>query len=190
MSATATRQKLIDSAGERFYRDGFRDVGLDQILGDVGISKTAFYKHFESKEDLMLAVVREQDQWVRDHFRSIVVEQGGDDPRARLLAIFDVVEGIVRRQDFRGCLFVNVALEFPLAHDPAHEAAAENKRAMQAIIAELACDAGADDPVDLARELMLLIEGAYVTRQVVGDEDAAAVARRAGEMLIDHRLPG
>ena len=57
---TPTRQRLIEAAVRRFYRDGFRSVGIDQILADVGISKTAFYKHFESKEDLMLAALENQ----------------------------------------------------------------------------------------------------------------------------------
>ena len=54
---TPTRQRLVEAATRRFYRDGFRSVGIDQILSDVGISKTAFYKHFESKEDLMLGAL-------------------------------------------------------------------------------------------------------------------------------------
>jgi len=54
---STTRQRLIEAALKRFYRDGFRNVGIDQVLADVGISKTAFYKHFESKDDLMLAVL-------------------------------------------------------------------------------------------------------------------------------------
>ena len=54
---STTRQRLIEAAARRFYRDGFRNVGIDQVLADVGISKTAFYKHFESKDDLMLAVL-------------------------------------------------------------------------------------------------------------------------------------
>ena len=59
---TPTRQRLIEAVVRRFYRDGFRNVGIDQILSDVGISKTAFYKHFECKEDLMLAALEVQNQ--------------------------------------------------------------------------------------------------------------------------------
>ena len=67
---TTTREKLIDAAIRRFYRDGFRCVGLDQVLSDVGISKTAFYKHFESKEDLMLAALEMQNRWLQETFRA------------------------------------------------------------------------------------------------------------------------
>ena len=188
VTTSTTRERLIESARGRFYRYGFRDVGIDQILTDVGISKTAFYKHFESKDQLMLAVMQAQDRWVRDRFRSVVDERGGSDPRQRLLAIFDVVDQIIKLDGFRGCFFVNVAMEFPVPHDPPHVAAADNKRAMYAIILELAERVGADDPEELAKELMLLMEGAYVTRQVTGDTEAARVARRAGEAIIDRRI--
>lgn len=188
MTTSPTRQRLIDAASKRFYRDGFRDVGIDQILNDVGISKTAFYKHFESKDDLMLAVMRHQDQWLRDHFRSMVNELGGSKPRSRLLALFDAVDQIVRLDEFRGCFFVNVAMEFPLPHDPAHIAAAANKQAMHEIVVQLAREADADYPEKLAKELMLLMEGAYVTRHVTGDENAVGTARDAAEVLIDRRL--
>ena len=59
----------IEAAGRRFYRDGFRMVGLDQILAEVGISKTAFYKHFESKDDLMLAALEDHDREMQETFR-------------------------------------------------------------------------------------------------------------------------
>ncbi|MEM7306129.1 MAG: TetR/AcrR family transcriptional regulator [Planctomycetota bacterium] len=185
---TATRQRLIDAAFARFYRDGFREVGLDQILADVGISKTAFYKHFESKEELVLAVLEHQDRWLRERFRSTIERHGGDDPHGQLLALFDVVEELVHFEGFRGCFFVNVAMEFPLPHTPAHVAAASNKLAMQGIIVQLAGEAGAPDPELLAKELMLLMEGAYVTSHVLGDRGAVETARRAAEVLVARRL--
>ena len=68
-SEKTTRKRLIEAAVRRFYRDGFRNVGIDQMYADVGISKTAFYKHFESKDDLMLAVLAEQNRWLQDTLR-------------------------------------------------------------------------------------------------------------------------
>ena len=70
-----TRERLIDSATRRFYRDGFRNVGIDQVMDDVGISKTAFYKHFRSKDELMLAVLEKQNRWLQGTFRELVERQ-------------------------------------------------------------------------------------------------------------------
>lgn len=188
-TATPTRQRLIEAAGRRFYRDGFRMVGLDQILSEVGISKTAFYKHFESKEDLVLAALAEHDREMQDTFRRLVRERGGPSARGQLAVVMDVVEHFVESADFQGCIFVNVAMEFPLPHEPAHIAAANSKRAVEEIVHELAVEAGATDPRALAKELCLIMEGAYVTRHVTGDKQATEIARRLAALAIGAQCP-
>lgn len=181
---SGTRQRLIDASIKRFYRDGFRNVGIDQILNDVGISKTAFYKHFDCKDDLMLAALETQNLWLQNTFREMIRQRGGDDPLAQLRAVLDVVETIIESDEFQGCIFVNAAMEFPLMHEPAHVAAAENKRAIETIICEIAGHAGAADAGALAEELCVIIEGAYVTRQVTGNRQTVDIARRIAERAI------
>jgi AcrR family transcriptional regulator len=183
-----TRQKLIESATRRFYRDGFRNVGIDQLLADVGISKTAFYKHFESKEDLMLAVLEDQTRWVQRTFRERMRERGGDCPVEQLRALMDVVEMITETEGYRGCIFVNAAMEFPLPHDPAHLAASKSKSELEDIVCEVATEAGAPQPRALAQELCLIMEGAWVTRHVSGNRETVAIARRVADRIIDEHL--
>lgn len=181
---TPTRQRLIEAAGKRFYRDGFRNVGIDQILADVGISKTAFYKHFECKEDLMLVAIEDHDKWFQETFRQLVRDHGGDSPLAQLHAVMDVVDMVVKSDDFQGCIFVNAAIEFPLPHEPAHKAAAASKQAIEEIVHQIAVDAGACEPRQLAQELCLIMEGAYVTRHVSGNPDTVDIARRIARQVI------
>jgi AcrR family transcriptional regulator len=188
-TATPTRQRLIEAAGRRFYRDGFRMVGLDQILADVGISKTAFYKHFESKDDLVLAALADHDRAMQDTFRKLVRERGGPTPLGQLGAVMDVVEHFVESETYQGCIFVNVSMEFPLPHEPAHVAAAQSKRAVEEIVYELAVAAGANDPRALAKELCLIMEGAYVTRHVSGDRETVAIARKLAALAIAAQCP-
>lgn len=191
MSTTSpTRQRLVAAAGRRFYRDGFRMVGLDQILAEVGISKTAFYKHFESKEDLVLAVLEVHDREMRDTFRTMIRERGGPTPLGQLHALMDVVEHFVGSADFQGCIFVNVAMEFPLPHEPAHVAAARSKRAVEEIVYELAVEAGAKDPRAVAKELCLIMEGAYVTRHVTGDRETVNIARKLAQLAVAAQCTG
>jgi AcrR family transcriptional regulator len=180
---------LIDAASRRFYRDGFRSVGIDQVLADVGISKTAFYKHFECKEDLMLAALQDHDRSMRETFRALVCERGGPTPLGQLHALLDVVEQIVESDDYQGCIFVNVAMEFPLQHEPAHVAAAASKQAIEDIVHEIAVEAKAADPRGLARELCLIMEGAYVTRHVTGNKQTVAIARRVAGLAIKAGCP-
>ncbi|MFI5393023.1 MAG: TetR/AcrR family transcriptional regulator [Myxococcota bacterium] len=185
-----TRERLIDSATRRFYRDGFRDVGIDQVMDDVGISKTAFYKHFRSKDELMLAVLEKQNRWLQGTFRELVEQRAGSGASAadQLRALMEVVKQIIEDDEFQGCIFVNVAMEFPLLHQPAHRAAAEHKRAIEAFVEDLASRSGAADPRALAQDLCLVMEGAYVTRQVTGDATTIAVARRVAAAVIESHL--
>lgn len=184
---SGTKQRLIEAGLKRFYRDGFRNVGLDQILADVGISKTAFYKHFDSKEDLMLAVLVDHDRWMQEEFRQQVRARGRT-PLAQLRALFDVVENLLNSDDFQGCIFVNASIEFPLPHEPAHIAAARSKQSMEDIVEELATAAGAPDPRALAQALCLIMEGAYVTRHVTGNRKTIEIARRAADAVLDAHL--
>jgi len=186
---SATRERLTEAAVRRFYRDGFRNVGLEQVLADVGISKTAFYKHFECKEDLVLAALEMKNRWLQDTFREMVRKRGGGTLVGQLRALLDVVDQIINTDEFQGCIFVNVAMEYPLPHDPAHIASAKHKQAIEEFVREMAAGAGVAEPHRMARELCLILEGAYVTRQVTGDKQSIEVARRVADLVIAAHLP-
>lgn len=185
-----TRQRLIETATRRFLREGFRNVGLDAVLDDVGITKTAFYKHFESKDDLMIQVLDGQGAWLKNHFLDMIRGHGGPSAAGQLRALFDAVEQIMDSPDFHGCIFVQASMEFPHMHDPAHQAAMRNKQAVQNLIHDIAERAGCDHPERLAAELTMVIEGAYVTRQLTGRPDTIDMARRIADLILDRALPG
>jgi AcrR family transcriptional regulator len=186
----STRHRLAEAAARRFYRDGFRNVGIDQVLADVGISKTAFYKHFDSKDDLMLAALELKNLWLQDTFRGAIRDRGGPTPIGQLRVLMDVVEQIIGSDDYQGCIFVNASIEFPPLHEPAHAAAAQHKRDIEEIIHEIAARAGAADPRAMAGEICLIMEGAYITRHITGDPQTIDIARRVAEMVINAHLPG
>jgi AcrR family transcriptional regulator len=187
---TDTKERLIEAALRRFKRDSFRDVGVDQIFGDVGISRTAFYKHFASKEDLMVAALELQARLMQEAFRQIVRERGGRSALGQIRALFDAVESFVASDDFHGCVFIHASMEFPLPHDPAHQAAARNRDAIVDMIHDLAERAGATDPEGMAEEICLLMEGVYVSRQITGRRDVVDLARRLAEDVIRRHAGG
>lgn len=187
--STSTRDRLIHSAHDLFYERGFHAVGLDAILADVGVTKTTFYNHFTTKEDLVRAVLEWHDQWWKNEFRTMLRSLGGDQPRKQLLAVADALEKVLRQSEFNGCFFINVAVQFPQAHDPAHQAAAVHKQDMGEIIRELAGYAGAADPRAMAEEISLVMEGTYVTRQVTGNPEAVQIARRLLHQIVARHLP-
>lgn len=186
--SSSTRDRLIDAALDLFYTHGFHAVGLDQILDRVGVTKTTFYNHFESKDELIVAAIDRRDRWEGESYRQRVLEIGGDDPRACLVAIFDVLHEYFTSPDFKGCIFLNACAEFPSPTDPVHQRAAEHYTRAEAMLAEAAEQAGANDPKGLARQLIILVEGALTRRYVSQDHEAAKTAKRAAELVVTDHL--
>jgi AcrR family transcriptional regulator len=189
MARASSRDQIVRTAHDLFYSEGFHSVGLDRILDQVGVTKTTFYNHFASKDDLVLATLDMHDKWWRETFARRLRELGGDTPRGQLLAIFDFLDEIFGGEEFNGCIFINVSVEFPLCHDPAHVAAVRHKQAMEDLIAELAGYASAEDPRQFAREVSIVLEGAYVTQQVSQNMTATETGARVLRMLIDEHIP-
>jgi AcrR family transcriptional regulator len=185
------RERIVAAAVELFYRHGFGAVGVDRILDAAGVTKTTFYKHFEGKDDLMVAAVRRRDEWESAAWDRAVRKVAGDDPARRLLAFVDVMDLWFNDPDFGGCMFLNTALEFPNPHDPVHQAAVAYKRKSRDHWRDLAAAAGAGPPgADAFADCYAaLIEGALVLRQTQGRNDAARVIRPAVEQLLRFYLP-
>ncbi|MBI1247234.1 TetR family transcriptional regulator [bacterium] len=188
MVKVPTRDRLVEAASSRFYRDGFRNVGIDQILSDVGISKTAFYKHFQSKDDLLLAALDEKGIWLYSMCQKIVSENGGPTPEGQLRAIFDLVDAFLQQENFHGCFFVRAAMEFPLPQEPVFQAAARNKLTFEMFVTQLAANCGVKDPSELSRKLCLIIEGAYVTHHVTQNPETIRIARELADLAIAQAL--
>jgi AcrR family transcriptional regulator len=185
------RERLTAAAIELFYRHGFAAVGIDRVIASAGVTKTTFYKHFESKDDLMVAAVQRRDEWEAQAWGHAVRKLAGDDPRAQLLAMIDVMDVWFNDPDFHGCLFVNAAMEFSNPHDPVHEAAVASKLRTLQHRRDVALAAGADPQKaqTFADCYTALIEGALTLRHTHGRNDAARVIRPAVEQLIETYLP-
>jgi len=182
------RQRLVHAAIELFYSHGFQAVGIDRILAEAGVTKTTFYKHFESRDDLVVAAIRQRDEWEMQAWTQAVRQLAGDDPREQLLSFFDVLDTWFNAPDFRGCQFINAAAEFPDPRDPVHKVAAEHKRKNRDFFRDLAAAAGASDPESFADRYTALVEGTLILRQVHGRDDAARVIRPAVEAMIREEL--
>ncbi len=189
---TTGRERLVAAAVELFYRHGFAAVGIDRVIAAAGVTKTTFYKHFEGKDDLMVAAVVRRDEWESRAWDRAVRKIAGDDPAKQLLAMLDVMDVWFNDPDFRGCMFLNTAAEFPNPHDPVHQAAAAYKRRSRDHRRDLARAAGAEAHAAeaFADCYTALLEGALVIRQTQGRNDAARIIRPAVEQLVRAYLPG
>lgn len=181
------RERLIETAAELFYRHGCHAVGIDTILAEAGVAKMTLYRHFRTKDELVLAALRRMDERFRNDFMA-AVERRAATPAARLDALFDVVRDWVRGKDFFGCPFINVTAEFAAHDDPAHVAAAEHKRLALDFIERLAAGAGAADPRGLARALKVLLEGCTVLAQVTGQSEFVDDAQLAARLVLREAL--
>lgn len=182
------REQLLKTALELFAKNGIHATGIDTIVEHSGVTKKTLYAHFRSKEELVLAVLRQYDGLARNEFMRRV-ESGGKTPRARLFAIFDVAQRWFQQKNFYGCLFINTIGEFSDKDTPIRHVCKEYKKLVKGYIRKLCQQAGALDPQGLAEELVLLLEGATVTAQVSQNPKTAQIAKRAAKALIDKAIP-
>lgn len=181
------RTRILQTAEALFYRHGIRSIGVDRLIAESGVAKATFYRHFPSKDDLALAFIRERDAawraWLAD-----TVARLAPQPQARPLAIFDAIRERFEDPEFRGCAFSNSIAEVAQGDSAVHLAAAEHKRAVTAMISGYLRDAGVTRAArreELARALMLLLDGAIVTAVREQSPAAADAAKRIAAVLLD-----
>lgn len=187
-AARDTRERILFTALDLFHAHGFHAVGLDRILADVGVTKTTFYNHFESRDALICEAIGLRDTWDQAAFERRVKERAGYAPRDMLLAMFDVLDEWFTHEDFHGCIFLHACAEFPSPLDPIHRAAARHYAVSHETITKMAEAAGAADPEELARSWSLLLQGAITHRMVAHENRAARVAKALAERLLEDAL--
>lgn len=188
MARASKKEHLVETAVKLFGQEGFHATGIDRILQEAGVARMTLYKHFRSKEELIVAALRRRDEQFRIWFKTFIERTGGS-PAERLLASFDALEEWFAGKafsglPFTGCYFINASAEFSDHSHPVHRVAAEHKRLILEYLRLLASSAGARDPDSLAWSISLLHEGAIVTAQVSGDDNAAAGAKEIARLLM------
>jgi AcrR family transcriptional regulator len=181
----AARDRILETAGALFYQHGFHAVGIDTIVAASGVAKMTLYRHFPSKDDLIGACVERAHQEFWAWLNRAV--EGVEEPRRRLLAIFEAVAALATSSHCLGCTFQAVAVEFPEPEHPGHRVAVAHKQAIVDELRTLAAAAGLQAPDALAQQLLLLMDGVWVAARMFGPHHPASPARqapRAAEALI------
>lgn len=184
MKRTEKRAHLIEVAAGLFNRYGYHAAGVDQVIAEAGIAKTTLYRHFRSKEDLIVAVLRRIDEQYRDDMRAAVDRTAGH-PKQKLLATFDFLESWFRTSTFFGCPFMSAVGEYGERNNPVFQEAAVHKRLMVAYFEELARAAALKDPRWVAEEVNFLHEGATAVAHVSGNPEEARKAKSIAVRLIE-----
>lgn len=186
---SVARERLLSTAYDLFSRHGLRGVGVDTIINEAGVAKMTFYRHFPSKDDLVLAFLQRREQLWTHEWLEAEVKSRAAAPRERLLAIFDVFDEWFQRDDFEGCSFINVLIEVSEPGHPVKEASAAHLANIRVFLHALAAEAGATQPDDFARKWHILMKGSIVAAGE-GDRLAARRARAVAGLLLDSELKG
>jgi AcrR family transcriptional regulator len=187
--SNSARERILNVASQLFYQNGIRAVGIDTIIAQSDVAKMTFYKHFKSKDLLVVEFLRRRDEMWRDWFVKSVCRLAPN-VKDRPLAIFDALEERFSSKDFRGCAFINTMVEMADGDHIAHQAAAEHKQKVQQIVRSLLSEAGVRQPEELSKAFLLLMDGAIVTAVREGKPGSAKSAKKiAATLLSTSRLP-
>jgi AcrR family transcriptional regulator len=173
------RERILAVARDLFYRHGIRAVGVDAIAEAAGTNKMTLYRHFNSKDELIAACLRDAAKEFDADFDKISLLHARN-PYAHLVAWMRYIADYLIVEADRGCALANAAIELPEKEHPARRVIEEMKTAQSQRLIALCRDAGFTDPEGLADELFLVVEGARVSIQSVGVNGPAA---RLGRML-------
>jgi AcrR family transcriptional regulator len=179
---SSARRRILDSASSLFYTLGVRAVSADRVIAESGVSKVTFYRHFPSKDDLVVAYLGEVSERERTAFLS-ARERLDDDALWRWYVESIVDAGCT--PGFRGCPFINAAAEYSDAAHGVRVAVARHREWMQDRLTELAESHGSSEPRRVAEEIQMLRDGALVLAALDGRTDRIApVLDDAGRRLL------
>ena len=180
------RDRILEAAYDLFSQHGVRTVSIEDVVKRAGVSRATVYRHFSSKEDLVLTFLELREQrWTREWVENGARTRGAS-PEERLLAIFDVFDGWFRRADFEGCAFINVLLEMDGA-DPLATASRDYLAKIRTLVRTLAEEAELRDPEAFAHAWHVLMKGSIVAAGE-GDTEAAQRAKDVARLLLEeHR---
>ncbi|MEV4344236.1 TetR/AcrR family transcriptional regulator [Actinoplanes sp. NPDC049596] len=181
----SARERLLTAADELFYAEGIHTVGIDRIIERAGVAKASLYSTFGSKDELVRAYLEGRHGLRRG--RLLKGLERFEDPRERVLGVFDVLDELAGSPDFRGCPFYNASAE-GVPGGPVQEVSDSSRAWTRGLFVELAREAGAKDPAAFAAQMVVLYDGASVGARMDRPAMAPKVARAMAETLLDAAL--
>src|ERR1700709_1235721 len=181
----SARDRLLAAAGELFYEEGVHTVGIDRVIERAGVEKAPLYKVLGSKDELIWAYLMARHEATKERMDRELARY--ETPRERLLGVFEVQGQSFAEPGFRGCAFVNASAEANQG-SRIREAADHYREWVRELFEGLATDPGAADPAALARQLVLLYDGAGISARMDRDPATAEVSRAIAAALVNAAL--
>lgn len=187
MSATSltrpsARERLLAAADELFYAEGVHTVGIDRVIARAGVAKASLYSTFGNKDGLVRAYLQGRHEARRTRMLNGLTRY--DNPRDRLLGVFDLLAEMAEKPAFRGCAFYNASAESPV-DGVAAEMTEITRTWTRELFVDLARDAGVPDPAALANQLMILYDGTNVGARLEPGTRPCASAKAMATILLD-----
>jgi AcrR family transcriptional regulator len=176
----SSRDRLLDAASELFYRKG-AGIGVEALCQAAGVSKRSMYQLFGSKDELMAASLERRGP---AYLALLMMEDETGSPRGTILRVFERLEELAGRPDYRGCPLVATAIEVKDPDHPASEVARRRKQEMTTFFQRQAERGDARDPETLAQQLTMVFDGASA-RAVVRAEPLKGLAVTTATALLD-----
>jgi AcrR family transcriptional regulator len=180
------RERLLAAADELFYQEGVQSVGIDKVIERAGVAKASLYSNFKGKDDLIRAYLDARYEARRAAIEAKLALH--KTPRAKMLAVFDAMSDALAKPNYRGCAFLRATAEMP-ADASGREVCRDARRWTRQLLLGLAKEAGATNPDTLARQLLMVYDGAAASAQMDRDPAAAAEAKATAAVLIDAACP-
>ncbi|MDP9225102.1 MAG: TetR/AcrR family transcriptional regulator [Actinomycetota bacterium] len=179
------KERILHAADDLFYNEGIHTVGIDRVIAHAGVAKGSLYYSFTGKDELVHEYLTQRHGiWAERVTAGI---EAHTDPRARILAVYDVLADLFAQPDYRGCAFMNATAE--AAPDSVEARAGATFRAwVHNLFLALATDTQSANPKQLAETLVLLYDGAVATAQMDKTSEAARTARRTAELVLDNAV--
>jgi len=183
----SARDRLLAAANELFYSEGVHSVGIDRVIERAGVAKASLYSSFGSKDELVRAYLAARAERRQQRISERLARE--TEPRAKILAVYDVLGEFTAQPEYRGCAFVNASAEMPHGESKLTAVCASSRGWIRALFTSLAHDAGASDAAALAGQLVLLYDGAMISASMDHDPSANERARATAATLLDISLP-
>ena len=182
-TTSEARLRILETADRLFYREGIRAVGIDRVIAEAEVAKATLYAHFPSKDDLILAVLRHREASVLEFIRT-AMERHQKRTKDKLRAFFAALKEWFQGPGFRGCAFINAAVELADPQHPGSKFVREHKQRFREMIDGLVEEAVGPAHARLTPAVAILVEGAIVTAVIHGSAESADVARDATLALV------
>ncbi|ENV60079.1 TetR family transcriptional regulator [Acinetobacter sp. C15] len=180
---TNTREKILETAEQLIYQKGIHATGMDLLVKTSGVARKSIYRYFATKDDVAAAALNARDERWMHWFRTECDK--GETPTERVLNMFSTLKNWFQSEGFRGCAFINAAGETGDPEDPVRHIAKLHKQKLLDYIFELTSQMNVEQPMVLAKQLLILIEGAITTSHVMGDMSSADSAKDVAQLLLN-----